>query len=307
MIMAIRKLNSDFRQGNAILRDALFEASADRRDKATFGLLKLFAAREANIDFELELAVRICGDDSKYPYRSSYYLTRFFKDLGFDYTHDGSTRRFWVRDVLLELDVKQISVVVKKGLFKRKDFSNPAFRVPDNKEIPNEQFLANAIMDFRRFIDESIRADETVDLDQLLGLNLNMELLFESKANTQDEELNHLIEEAKERYLRLGDQAVALEKLWDAFERIKTYFGPNKKRSADQLIDRLSIDIEREVFESEFKLLTKIGNDYRIRHHETNKIPISTPNQTAYLFFRMLSLIGLCLDVLRDSDDNLEI
>lgn len=302
--MGVRRLNSDFRQANAILRDALFEASADRRDKASFTLLKLFAAREANIDFEMGLAERICGDNSKYPYRSSYYLTRFFQDLGFDYTHDGSTRRFWVRDVLLELDVKQIAVVVKKGLFKRKDFSNPAFRVSDNKEIPDEQFLANAIMDFRRFIDESIRADETVDLDQLLGVNVNMELLFESNADTKDEELNRLIEEAKERYLRPGDQAVALEKLWDAFERIKTYFGPDKKTSADQLVNRLSLDIERDVFEDEFRLLTRIGNDYRIRHHETDKMPISTPSQIGYLFFRMLSLISLCLEVLREPDDD---
>lgn len=305
--MGIRKLNSDFRQAKAILRDALIEASADRRNRETFSLLKLFAARQANIDFELELAERICGDNHKYPYRSSYYLTRFFQDLGFDYTHDGSTRRFWVRDVLLELDVKQISVVVQKGLFKQKDFSNSYFRVPENKDIPAKEFLANAIMDFRQFIDESIRADETVDLDQLLGLNVNMELLFENKANTTDEELNRLIEEAKERYLRVGDQTVALEKLWDAFERIKTYFGPNKKMSTDQLIERISIDIEREVFEDEFKLLTRIGNDYRIRHHETDKKPISTPSQIGYLFFRMLSLISLCLEVLREPDDNLGI
>ena len=301
--MSVSKRSDDFCQASAILRDALFEASADRRDKANFGLLKLFAAREANIDFEMELAERICGDNPKYPYRSSYYLTRFFQDLGFDYTHDGSTRRFWVRDVLLELDVKQISVVVKKGLFKRRDYSNQGFRGQGNKEIPDEEFLAGAISDFRRFIDESIRADETVDLDQLLSLNVNVELLFESKANTTDDELNRLIEEAKERYLRPGDQTVALERLWDAFERIKTYYGSNKKVSADQLVDRVSLDIERQVFEDEFELLTRIGNDYRIRHHETDKMPISTPSQIEYLFFRMLSLINLCLEVLREPDD----
>jgi len=303
--MGLRLLTTDFRQANAILRDALFEASADRRDKATFGLLKLYAAREANIDFEMELAVRICGDDSKYPYRSSYYLTRFFRDLGFDYTHDGSTRRFWVRDVLLELDVREISVVVKKGLFKRRDFSNQTFRAKNNVEIPDEEFLNRAMLDFRRFVDESIRADETVDLDQLLGLNINMELLFESKARTSDQELNRLVEEAKERYLRLGDQSVALEKLWDAFERMKTHFGSNKKLSAGKLIDQVSIDIDPEVFEAEFRLLTEIGNDYRIRHHETNKKPISIPSQIGYLFFRMLSLIGLCLETLREPDDDL--
>ena len=301
--MGISKRSNDFRQARAILRDALLEASADRRDKATFGLLKLFAAREANIDFEMELAERICGDNPKYPYRSSYFLTRFFQDLGFNYSHDGSTRRFWVRDVLLELDIEQISVVVKQGLFKRKDFSNQGFRGPRNAEIPDEVFLASAVSDFRRFIDESIRAGETVDLDQLLNLNVNVELLFETRASTADGELNRLIEEAKERYLRPGDQAVALERIWDAFERIKTYFGSDKKASAAQLVDRVSIDIERRLFEGEFELLTKIGNEYRIRHHETDKKPISTPSQIGYLFFRMLSLISLCLEVLREPDD----
>ncbi len=48
----------------------------------------------------------ICGDDpfDYFPYRSSSYLTRFFEDLDLDYTHDGSTRRHWVKGVLSELN-----------------------------------------------------------------------------------------------------------------------------------------------------------------------------------------------------------
>ena len=305
--MGINLLADDFRQARAILRDAMFEATADRQEKNAVAVLKLFAARKTNIDFEMELAERICGDNSKYPYRSSYYLTKFFQDLGFDYTHDGSTRRFWVRDVLLQLDVSQISVLVRKGLFRRKDFSNQRLRTPDNVQMSDDDFLASAILDFRSFIDKSIRAEEMLDLDQLLGLNLNTELLFENEARTSDEELNRLVGEAKERYLKLGDQDVALEKLWDAFERIKTYFGPNKKVSADRLVAQISVDIDRDVFADEFKQLTRIGNEYRIRHHETDKKPISNSGQISYLFFRMLSLISLCLDVLRESDDEFEI
>ena len=64
---------------------------------------------------------------------------------------------------------------------------------------------------------------------------------------------------------------------------------------------------KRDIFEREFELLTKIGNEYRIRHHETDKTPISTPSQISYLFFRMLSLISLCLEVLQESDDELGI
>ncbi|RCW89182.1 hypothetical protein DFQ08_1221 [Winogradskyella arenosi] len=49
------------------------------------------------------------------------------------------------------------------------------------------------------------------------------------------------------------------------------------------------------LIEDEFKLLTKIGNEYKIRHHETDKIEVSKSKHIDYLFFRMLSLIDLCI------------
>lgn len=57
------------------------------------------------------LAEMICGDApfTYFPYRSSSYLSRFFHDLDLDYTHDGSTRRHWVRAVLDELNKKPSS------------------------------------------------------------------------------------------------------------------------------------------------------------------------------------------------------
>lgn len=51
----------------------------------------------------------ICGDSpygKDFPYRSSYYLTKFFRDIDLDYAHDGSTRRIWVQEVLEELNEK---------------------------------------------------------------------------------------------------------------------------------------------------------------------------------------------------------
>lgn len=52
-----------------------------------------------------QLSRLICGDDFDYfPYRSSSKLTDFFQELGFDYTHDGTTRRYWVNSVLNELN-----------------------------------------------------------------------------------------------------------------------------------------------------------------------------------------------------------
>ncbi|NQT58570.1 MAG: hypothetical protein HQ557_06265 [Bacteroidetes bacterium] len=304
--MSINILSDDFSQAKAILRDAHFKVSADRNKKENIGLLKLLKARAENIDFEIELAERICGDNPKFPYRSSYFLTKFFQDLGFNFTHDGSTRRFWVRDMLLQLDIIQISRSIENGLFRRKDFKNRSFRTTKNEELSDDDFLNNAILDFKDFIDESIRVNETVNLDQILNLNLNIELLFDNKTETKDEELNKLIEEAKERFLKPDDQNVALEKLWDAFERIKTYYDPNKKKSANRLIDQISIDLDRDIFAKEFEMLTNIGNNYRIRHHETDKKPINTANQINYLFFRMLSLIDLSLVGLRESGNGSE-
>ena len=99
----------------------------------------------------------------------------------------------------------------------------------NNQDLSDDDFLNNAILDFKDFIDESIRVNETVALDQILNLNLNIELLFDHKTETNDVELNKLIDEAKERFLKPDDQNIALEKLWDAFERIKTYYGPKKR------------------------------------------------------------------------------
>jgi hypothetical protein len=59
------------------------------------------------------LADMICGNEGKFskhfPYRSSSYLTRFFRDCDLDYKHDGSTRNHWVAGVLTEISVSPAS------------------------------------------------------------------------------------------------------------------------------------------------------------------------------------------------------
>ena len=54
-----------------------------------------------------KLARMICGDEpwgKIFPYRSSSNLTAFFEGIDLDYVHDGSTRYWWVRSVLTELN-----------------------------------------------------------------------------------------------------------------------------------------------------------------------------------------------------------
>lgn len=60
-----------------------------------------------------EIAELICGngppETTFFPYRSSSYITRFFRDADTDYVHDGSTRSRWVSKSLsgnIRLDCK---------------------------------------------------------------------------------------------------------------------------------------------------------------------------------------------------------
>lgn len=304
--MSKTAISNDFKQAKAILRDAIFKESADIQNRQTIGILKLIKAREENIDFELGLAERIGGDNRNFPYRSSYYITKFFQDLGLNYTHDGSTRRVWIKNVLLVLDTSQIANLIKNGLFRKSDFKNPKLRTDVNREYRDEEFLALAVTDFKKFVDESIRANEVLDLEEVLDLNLNIDLLFERQSTTKDKDLNQLINEAKDRYLKPNDQIVALEKLWDAFERMKTYYEKDKKRSASILVGQMATELDATEFQQEFETLTGIGNAYRIRHHETDKKPLTNANQIKYLFFRMLALIDLAVETIQVNDDTKE-
>jgi len=52
-----------------------------------------------------KLAEMVVGDHPHFPYRSSYYITGFFKRCGLPFVHDGSTRRIWVQERLTELNL----------------------------------------------------------------------------------------------------------------------------------------------------------------------------------------------------------
>lgn len=50
-----------------------------------------------------EIAHMVVGDPEYFHYRSSSYITEFFKDCGIDVAHDGSTRWAWAAERLKEL------------------------------------------------------------------------------------------------------------------------------------------------------------------------------------------------------------
>lgn len=52
-----------------------------------------------------ELAKMVVGDTKYFPYRSSYYITQFFSRCGLPFVHDGTTRPFWAKERLAELNL----------------------------------------------------------------------------------------------------------------------------------------------------------------------------------------------------------
>lgn len=283
----------------AVLRDTAFKYNVKGTKKETIEALKLLKAREENYDFETVLAEIICGDNGKFPYKKSDQLTDFFQSLGFNYTHNRSTRKAWVKDILEELNILEIRTLISTGLFRKKYFIEFA----KEKNLDLKDLQKEAALEFKQFIENSITANEAFDLSSVLDMNVNIELLFDNKADTEDKELNKLIEESKDRFVN-NDRQVAIEKLWGAFERLKTHFhseGLKKNLSAEKLVNLVSEDFDKDFMNEEFDKLTKIGNDYRIRHHETNRKELK-PVHLNYFYFRMLSLIDLCLVYLKKEE-----
>lgn len=106
--------------------------------------------------------------------------------------------------------------------------------------------------------------------------------------------------------MKKNDFNIAVEKMWDAFERLKTYYSPSldKKNSVNKIIEIISNNDEvfKGFFEKEFIELTYIGNNFRIRHHETTKINIEDEKHYMYLYMRCLSLISMSLNYLKKSN-----
>ncbi|MDV8148941.1 hypothetical protein [Arthrobacter sp. B10-11] len=114
-----------------------------------------------------------------------------------------------------------------------------------------------------------------------------------------DATLDGLLQLAKGLYIsrKDDDRVLALDKLWDAFERLKTIdVSGNKKQSSNVLLDNITSAEFREVARAEMVALTALGNQFMIRHHETDKHPVPEVAQD-YLFARMGSLIVFLLKV----------
>lgn len=124
------------------------------------------------------------------------------------------------------------------------------------------------------------------------------EALTLARFSTGDNDLNLLLETARSKYLDpdLVIRKDSLEKLWDAWERLKTLEHTDKRTSISLLLDKSASEPTfRSLLEKEARDLTDTGNTFRIRHSETSKVPIDTTEQVDYLFHRMFAMIRLLL------------
>lgn len=117
--------------------------------------------------------------------------------------------------------------------------------------------------------------------------------------------LKELIEQAQSYYntaRNREDKQIAIEKIWDAFERLKTYYiDKTKPQSIEQIIADISHNNTNfiDIFRTEFLVLKDIGNKFRIRHSETDQNDIIDENYYDYLFKRCMALIELALKYLK--------
>lgn len=127
------------------------------------------------------------------------------------------------------------------------------------------------------------------------------QIKYGSLASVEEAGLIELLQEAS-KYYEERNFKIAAEKIWDAFERLKTYYSPtlDKKRSVLRIIGDMSSHQKpyEELFEKEFTELTAIGNNFRIRHHETTKVNIEDDRHYDYFYKRCLSLISIAIQYL---------
>lgn len=123
--------------------------------------------------------------------------------------------------------------------------------------------------------------------------------LVRQRPRSADAHLDALLDEACAAFRDPAPQSHrrAVERLWDAWERAKTLRGSNKAVSADLMLDHAAAGNPefRKELAVEARALNDIGNDFHIRHHETNRAALTEPAHIDYLFHRMLAMLTLVL------------
>ena len=177
-------------------------------------------------------------------------------------------------------------------------------------ELQYEELSSGEKDSFQRAINDSLRKDNLPFRLSDMGLIelqadhevLSPEIIASIDLITEPG-IHDLLKEAVKKHMQPTVQAHrdAVEKIWDALERLKTYYTDlDKKGSASKIIYDMAGGNQSYIalFNAEFKALTDVGNDFRIRHHETSTVDITDPRHYDYFFNRCLSLIALAIQYL---------
>lgn len=158
--------------------------------------------------------------------------------------------------------------------------------------------------------------NETIQTIQYKLIDGKVDYLLEPitmEVPKQDDTLKGIIHQAEALRRDPASMSLALEKLWDAFERIKTYLldeqgdkGKAKQNLINQILSVIAQGDEslKEKIDNEFRELTRIGNAYSIRHFERGQKPISDIRLQNYLYARCSALIQLTLQFIDAKEQN---
>lgn len=131
-------------------------------------------------------------------------------------------------------------------------------------------------------------------LPPVLGEDL-MRTLFDSGDRT----LDNMLEECRTKFSDRNPlvRREGLERLWDAWERLKSLADPDdKKKSIKIMLDAVATEPSlRAMVDTEAASLSSIGNSHLIRHSEVNQVPVIDVDQVDYLFHRLFAMVQLIL------------
>ena len=132
-----------------------------------------------------------------------------------------------------------------------------------------------------------------------VGAPILSDVIRNAMFQTGDTELDEMLETARNKFIA-RDPAMhreALEKLWDAWEHIKSIeLQGGKGKSVDWLLDRVTSGDFRPNLETERSALDRIGNEFQIRHFSNRQKSLEDDHLVDYLFHRMFSMVNLLLD-----------
>jgi len=224
-----------------------------------------------------------------------------------DISDDGSNyKTSFTEDIFKELSTFYVpSCYNENGQYVRTDnidsfiMHTSPYCVLDAIQCFNSNMISN---DFENTINAVFKANNIPYLlnGKIIETSIGIAITEDIVSSINENGLRALLEEAI-NYRNKGELDIATEKLWDAFERLKTYYPSlSKKDSTKKIILSISESNDNyfQLLDTEFLALTQIGNSFRIRHHETNKINIQNAFLYEYFFNRCLSLILLSINYL---------